>query len=396
MKGQKVRVALLTTSFPLKAGSASGIFIQRLVKNMPTFVETTVITPCDTSPANTGNGYRLHCFRYAPWKWQILAHQPGGIPVALKQSMIMRFILPIFIGAMFIACFKAARKADIIHANWSVNGAIAGLVGFLQRKPVVTTLHGEDVTRAKDSRLYRYLLVWCLRSNAKVMTVSEAIYELLTHEFPDSADKIIFFPNGVDAELLNNPMAESKINEREVFSLLTVGSLIPRKAVGTIIDALSYVQSPQDFSLSVVGDGAELNKLREQVREKSLDGIVKFVGHVPPEKIIECLQKADALVLASYSEGRPSVVLESFAAGVPVIASDIEGVQELLRDDENGLMFKPGDAKGLALKIEKLQHNEELQIQFSKNGREFILWNHLLWENVGQKHAQLYNETIQN
>jgi glycosyltransferase involved in cell wall biosynthesis len=172
--------------------------------------------------------------------------------------------------------------------------------------------------------------------------------------------------------------------------------LIKRKGVEVIVEAFSCLPSPKNYKLSIVGDGCELKDLKELVKKKSLGEFVEFVGQIPAEKVANYLRAADALVLASYSEGRPNVVLESFAVGVPVIASDIEGVHELLRDDKNGLKFKPGDAKELALKIEMLQQNKELQIQLSKNGREFILKNHLLWKNVGQKYAQFYSEAIQN
>ncbi len=396
MVKQTVRVALLTTSFPLNTDSVSGVFVQRLVKSLPSSVFATVITPGDTSPATIADGYKVHCFRYAPWKWQLLAHQPGGIPVAIRRSMAMRCLLPIFLIAMLMACFRASRKVDIIHANWSVNGAIAGLVGFLLRKPVVTTLRGEDVTRAKNSRLYYYLLVWCLRSNSKLVTVSEAIYDHLSREFPGYSHKIVFLPNGVDSELLNNPIIKSTASEKTIFKLLTVGSLIPRKGIGTIIEALSKLDSKQSFKLLIVGDGVELNHLKDLVKKESLGDVIEFVGQVPPEQVVNYLHDADAFILASYSEGRPNVVLEAFATGVPVIASDIDGVKELVRDGENGMKFQVGNAQSLANKIKELQQSQELQVQFSIKGRDFILQNQLLWENIGQKYAQLYNEVIQN
>ena len=396
MSDQTVRVALLSTSFPVTTGSASGVFVQRLVKNLPTTVQTTVITPSATSKENIPNGYKLHCFRYAPRKWQLLAHQPGGIPVALKHSKVMRWLLPIFMLTMFIACFRESRKADLIHANWSVNGALAGFIGLLLRKPVLTTLRGEDVTKAKNSKLYHYLLAWCIYSNRKLITVSEAIYDLLRQEFPHSQHKVVFLPNGVDSELLNIPVAETISDRKSVFNLLSIGSLIPRKGTDTIINALSCLDMPKDFKLSIIGDGPELNNLKRLVKRKSLEDVVEFVGHIPPEHIVEYLRTADALILASYSEGRPNVVLESFAAGVPVIAGDIDGVKELLQDTDNGLRFNPGDAKGLAGKIIELQQNKDLQFKLSSRGREFILKNHLLWEHVGQRYANVYREAVYN
>ena len=175
---------------------------------------------------------------------------------------------------------------------------------------------------------------------------------------------------------------------------MTVGSLIPRKGVDVIIEAFSYLNNRQGFELSVIGSGLEQEKLEGLVRSNGLDEQVTFVGHVPPERVREYLCGANVLVLASYSEGRPNVVLESFAAGVPVIASDIEGVQELVEGGVNGLRFRPGDAKELARHIEALQQEADLQIQFSNQGREFILKNQLLWANVGLRYSELYKEAV--
>lgn len=402
MPERTIRVVLLTTSFPLRPGSVSGIFVQRLATSLPATVTATVVTPCDTSPVTTANGYILQCFRYAPWEWQLLAHQPGGIPVALKQSNALRCLLPAFLGAMLLACFRAAIKADIIHANWSVNGALAGIVGRLVGKPVITTLRGEDVTRAADSRLYRYLLVWCLRSNYCLVAVSEAIHQLLVSKFPRYAHKVSFLPNGVDRGLLQNApvmghavdSAANKGNRHTGFRLLAIGSLIPRKGIDTLIEALTVTPEGSQFRLSIVGAGPELGRLQNLVRQRRLEDRVIFIGAVAPEKIADFLAAADALVLASYSEGRPNVVLEAFAAGVPVIASDIDGVREMITSGETGLLFKPGDARMLAGRLVELQQSEQLQRQFSRQGREFILKHQLLWPVVGQRYADLYQQAI--
>lgn len=389
-------MALLTTSFPLKAGGVSGIFIQRLVNNLPISIEATVITPCGSVPATTqpGISYKIHCFRYAPWLWQRLAHQPGGIPVALNKSLAMRLLLPFFLLAMFWACFRTALKSDVIHANWTVNGVLAGMVGWLLNKPVVTTLRGEDVTRAATSRLYRRLLLWCLHSNYKLVGVSEAICNLIVHDYPYFQHKVTFLPNGVDTGLLHQEIS-GKRNEGSCFEMVTIGSLIPRKGVDVIIDAMSLTKIDA-LRLSVIGEGDELDKLKALVRQHALSERVRFLGEIAPAEISKILSDADALILSSYSEGRPNVVLEAFAAGVPVIASDIEGVREIVFDEKTGLSFPAGDVSVLSNKIEQLHNDKKLRTQLSENGRDFIIKNRLIWGEVGKRYAALYKEAIES
>ena len=126
-----LRVAVITTSFPLTERSASGPFVLELVRHLPHDIEPTVITPCGTDrfASTTVNGYRLNCFRYAPRSWQILAHAPGGLPAALRGKVLAWPLLALFVPALFLASLRAARTADVIHANWSVTGVIAGLAG---------------------------------------------------------------------------------------------------------------------------------------------------------------------------------------------------------------------------------------------------------------------------
>ena len=176
-------------------GSVSGVFVQRLVQNLPPFVEANVITPCASWPIELEQcqNYRIQCFSYAPSNWQILAHESGGIPVALRHRKALIVLLPIFIGAMFFACLRASKSCDLIHANWSVNGLIASLVGVITGTPVITTLRGEDISKAGKSWLYKIVLRLCLRLNKKLITVSEAIYIQLSNNFPDHIDKLVFF-----------------------------------------------------------------------------------------------------------------------------------------------------------------------------------------------------------
>lgn len=393
---KRIQVALLTTSFPLKAGGVSGIFVQRLVSSLPLSIDATVITPCDTMPTTIqpGKSYRIHYFRYAPWRWQRLAHQPGGIPVALNKSLAMRLLLPFLLLAMLWACYRTASRADVIHANWTVNGVLAGMVGWLLNKPVITTLRGEDVTRAATSRLYRRLMLWCLQSNYKLVGVSKAICDLIVHDYPDFQHKVTFLPNGVDTGLLRQEIS-CKRDKHSSFEMVTIGSLIARKGVDVIIDAISLTKIDA-LRLSVIGDGDELDKLKALVLQHALSERVRFLGEIAPTEISKIFSGADALILASYSEGRPNVVLEAFAAGVPVIASDIDGVREILFDEETGLSFPAGDASVLANKIEQLHNDKKLQSRLSENGRDFIIKNRLIWEEVGKRYAALYKEAIEN
>ena len=105
------------------------------------------------------------------------------------------------------------------------------------------------------------------------------------------------------------------------------------------------------------------------------------------------LGRADALVLASYQEGRPNVVLEAMAARLPVIASDIPGTTELVSHNETGLLFQPGDVEGLAAQIDSLRDDLALRSRLGEAGRAFVVENELNW-TTGQRYARLYRQIV--
>jgi glycosyltransferase involved in cell wall biosynthesis len=394
-----IKVAVLTTSYPLRKDSVSGIFVKRLVENLPSWVEAEVITPCSTKELelDISNNNQIQCFKYAPRSWQILAHESGGIPVALQHRKFLILLLPVFMASMFIACLKVSKSCDVIHANWSINGLIAGLAGMITRTPVVTTLRGEDIAKSDKSKLYGIILKLCIVMNRKIISVSEAINNQLTESFPNHVNKLMFLPNGVDSNFLEavNSREPAGDKDEEVLEILTVSSLIPRKGVKDIINALSKIKKTEsNFRLSIVGAGVEKNHLEQLVDSFGLTKHVNFLGNVSPQEMPNYFMRADVFILASYSEGRPNVILESFAAGVPVIASEIDGITELVEENITGLLFFPGDSIQLATKIKLLKKNKQLRDSLAKKGKELILNNELLWPKIGIRYASIYESVM--
>ncbi len=391
-----LKVTMLTTSFPLSTESISGIFVARLIKNLPKNISTVVVTPGSQGsqlPGGSQGQLITNAFRYAPKKMQVLAHNPGGIPVALKNHKWAYLLLPQFLFAMFVACWRTARHSDVIHANWAICGCIAGLVGKLIGVPLVTTLRGEDVTRAKKRVIDRMILLLCLRLSAKVVAVSHAIANWILIEHPSMSSRVQVIENGVDESFLKVG-AHRLWTAHSPFTLITVGSLIPRKEISSIVEALVLVTATQDIQLNIIGSGPEESELRKMVARLDLLQQVRFLGSVTPESMPNLLSCADMLILASSSEGRPNVILEAMAAGVPVIASAIDGVTELVEDGVTGLLFSLGDSKCLARQIDKLSQDPQMRDKLAKNARKFIVESGLMWSNTGSRYAALYDQLI--
>ena len=387
---QKIKVLMLTTSFPLSKKSISGIFIRHLVTHFPENIKVNVLIPGSTYPIDQdiNENYKLTCFRYAPLSWQILTHQPGGLPASLEKNRNLLFLLPIMFLSMLISCLRLSKYADIIHANWGINGVIAGIAGYITRTPVITTLRGTDVKRIQFSVIDRFLLKLCFITNKKIVSVSSAIQKLMIENFPKWADKFVTIPNGVGQEFLN--ITASGRNQQSILNLTSIGNLTSQKGVKIILKAAAKINT-DNIRLTIIGDGPEKQLLKDQVHKLGLSDQVSFKGSISHEIIPKYLKNTDIFILASFSEGRPNVVLEAMAAGVPVIASDIDGVRELICNKKNGLLFEPGNFEQLAVQIEKLNNDPELRYQLGQAGKNFIIQNGLTWDNAALCYSELYS-----
>ncbi|MGR9106569.1 MAG: glycosyltransferase [Gammaproteobacteria bacterium] len=391
--GSKLKVAIVTTSFPVEPGLISGIFIEKLVQALGRWVDVTVVAPAFWNSARScqaRSSYRLRCFRYAPKPWQRIAHAPGGIPVTLRRQPLFYGLLPLFFGSMFLACCGIARKASLIHANWSINGLVCGIAGWLAGVPVVTTLRGSDVNCHRSTRLNRLALGACLSLNDRIVTVSDAIRIRLANEFPQYTAKLITIPNGVDQALLEFPLARKSAS---VCRIVSVGNLVANKGFATILEAMKEIKD-SSIHLNIVGEGVEKDHLEMITERFGLSRRVRFLGALSPDSVALDLGEADVFVLASFSEGRPNVVLEAMAAGTPVIASNLEGVRELIEDGKTGLLFEPGNSRQLADCIGKLASDPALRLKLAAAARDFIVQNDLLWSATARRYLALYHELL--
>lgn len=391
-----IRIALLTTSFPLTTGSVSGIFVYHLITHFPANIVTTVITPDSHGPVDSAIGDRIEirAFRYAPKRLQLLAHRPGGIPVALSTNKWLYFLVPLFLISALISCVRFGRHASIIHANWVINGCIAGLVGKALGTPVLTTLRGEDVTRAQNYRVDRFLLRLCLSLSARVVVVSRAMQRWLYDEFPKIGHKVCLIESGIENVFLEIHKSYDVNESDSRVRVVTIGSLIPRKGIDQILQAVARATNRQNLQLSIVGTGPEADTLRQMVNDLGLIRNVRFVGQVAASDIPDILANADIFVLASHSEGRPNVVLEAMAAQLPVIATNIDGSNELIAHNENGLLFQDGAIEELTHHLESLSQDAKLRCRLGENARRFILEHDLLWSNTACRYSELYSSLL--
>lgn len=380
-----MKVLVVSTSFPIHKGSTSGVFVKRLVDELSKSVTLHVVVPDGRRQTEIDSGYPVYSFRYAPKSMQTLSHEPGGLPVAMKSSPLRIAFLPFYLLAFCLAIWRKSDGMDVIHANWSLPGLIAGFVGKLKGIPVFTTLRGDDAANLDRSWLKRLILKLLAKWNSKLITVSGAMSRELSRRLGSLGPLLCHIPNGVGDKFLE---VSTVPEHTDPLKLLYVGSLIPRKQVDTAIAALSIARG--HTTLTIVGDGPERHRLVRKAEELGLVKRVVFLGELPESEIPNILSRHHALLLCSQSEGRPNVVIEAMASGRVVLATALPGVVEILTHDQNGLLFNIGDAQALAEMIKELERDPSLKVRLGGAAKKYILDNRLTWDRCAQSYIELF------
>ncbi|CAG1023176.1 partial D-inositol 3-phosphate glycosyltransferase, partial [Methylococcales bacterium] len=166
------------------------------------------------------------------------------------------------------------------------------------------------------------------------------------------------------------------------------------KNIQCLLSAIKLLADDHDLHLEVIGDGPERSRLEGFSMDLGISSRISFSGQIDQAEIAEALRRADIFVLASFSEGRPNVLVEAMAAGMPIIASNIDGVRELINEGVNGLLFDPKDPTQLEKQIRCLCDTPGLKARLAYQARRYVIENGLSWTEAAMRYASLYQSTV--
>ncbi|KKS17453.1 MAG: glycosyl transferase group 1 [candidate division WWE3 bacterium GW2011_GWC1_41_7] len=220
----------------------------------------------------------------------------------------------------------------------------------------------------------------------KVVAVSQAVKTALMNETFVPEEKVEVIYNGVDPEKF---MGTFELKEGPV-KLIYVGRVVRSKGLYNLVHVMEVLRK-ENIILEVVGDGADLNKLKELVARRDLGPKVKFYGKVPYRDVIKRLRTADVFVLPTLRvEGFPMTIPEAMLSRLPVIASDIGGVSDAVVDGETGFLVRPGDSEALAEKIKAVAQDPNMRAEMGTNGRNRAL-GHFTMNVMLDKYVEVIN-----
>jgi glycosyltransferase involved in cell wall biosynthesis len=288
--------------------------------------------------------------------------------------------------------FKKATKLlksdhyDIIH----VHGRIAPflLSFFKNNTPLVFTLHDDPPSREQPN-YYAYKISYKLfqetaaKKASHIIVVHTRLKNDLTNLSIDP-NKISVIPTGVDVDLFKN----GKTNPES--SVIFVGSLTKRKGINYLLEAVSKIDN---IKLIIVGDGPEMGSLRLLANSLAISERVTFAGSVAPHGLPRYYSYASIFVLPSLREALPLSLLEAMSCGLPIIATNISGMSEVIKDGYNGFLVEPANVEQLKEKIKFLAENPELCREIGKNARKTVEEKYS-WDVVAKKTLKVYEKVL--
>jgi len=268
--------------------------------------------------------------------------------------------------------WSALKTADIFKSNQLDGSWTAILAGILQRKPVIVRAGylwseffrlGEG--KGIKSRVINALQTLALRRSTSIFVTTEKMRRDLERGFPFLTNKIYVIPNYVDVELFKPDKSRHLKHGRLCF----VGRLVPQKNLPSLIIALSEIP---DSSLVIVGDGKQRAELENLAHEYRVD--VQFSGVIPHSELPEVINSCQVFILPSLYEGHPKVLIEAMACGIPVIGTNVPGIQELVLNGQTGMLCSP-EIESIRETIKGLLANPRIQEQLGENARSYVAEN---------------------
>jgi glycosyltransferase involved in cell wall biosynthesis len=282
-------------------------------------------------------------------------------------------------------------RYSIIHAQWSICGIFSLMSKWIFKKPIVITYRGSDLnSKGLIKKISHFVST---KSNIN-LCVSEAQQEQL------KPIKSFLCPNLIDTSRFKPASNESKKLLRDKYGykveeplLLFVGQLIPLKRPMLFLEVIKLL-SPA-IKLLILGDGELKDQLVKKVHEYGLDERVEIKGQVPYHEIHEYFQIADVHVMASENEGRPNVIYQAMACGIPSLATSVGGIPEMIDHDQSGLLLEP-KVKSYVDAIEYLLANPSVKERFGNCAIQKLLGFGNVRNAVVNQHLNQYQKALEN
>lgn len=315
---------------------------------------------------------------------RVIIHELGAVAYFHAFPPVLTMVK--VLAAVFALCRK--NDYDLVIAKGPREIGMSGVFGAKLAKVPVIYHHSLDWFQFPPVKnrgltgillnfyqnviiLYRYFFTLCVIKNAdKIATPSHDSRFFLSKKFKVNLTDIALMTNTFTTN--DNFFEVPPICSTGEKNILFVGRVDKNKNLYLLIRAMSLLKANGICckTLVVVGDGPELENCKDFARDLQIFDYIKFVGYVPNMDVCLYLSRSMVLVLPSFSEVFPQVIIEAMAASRPVIGSNVGGIKELIEHGVNGFLINPDDEKDLFLRLKQIIENPQLACKMGELGRQ--------------------------
>jgi glycosyltransferase involved in cell wall biosynthesis len=302
-----------------------------------------------------------------------------------------RFVGVLIFWTKIIRILRNIRP-DIIHIQGISMGMPGLMAKVILKKPILVWGRGTDV--------YHPNLIMSILSKQIICyaDIVVALSEDMKKEMQKTCMRnITVIPNGINLDRYEN-ICKDMVREKLHFKtceklILFIGSLRTEKGLKYLIDAMDLIRGKnRSCRLIIVGEGSEERILKKMVKNLNLSNYVYFIGQIPNEMVPCYMAASDVFVLPSLYEGLPNVILEAMASGLPIVATKVGALPEILIDGVNGFLIEPENSRQIYEKVSLLLEDQELRVIISKNNRENA--KKYSWDNIIKKIEDAYQNCL--
>jgi len=376
---KRLKILFIAGWYPSKNNEISGIFVKEHAKAVSLYNDVTVFY-------SEGINHSINKL------YKVEDNMEDGIRtlrLCYRKSPIAKTTYFIHLWSI-LRVFHELRhkgwKPDIIHAHVFLAGVPAVILGKIYKIPVVITEHWSGFPRRMLGKLDLIKARFALNRVKIVLPVSKNLESSIKSYGINNRFEVIY--NVVDIHTFY-PSLKKGINK--IKKILLVALLLPVKGIPYLLQSLAQLkQKRQDFSLEIVGDGPNREEYEKLTMELDLEKEVKFYGLRSKSEIAEFMRNSDFFVLPSLWENLPCVLIEAMASGLPVIASNVGGIPEIL-NKENGILIPSKNINALSEGIDyMLDHYRE----YSSDKISQYAKDRFSYETVGLKLDKIYNRVL--
>jgi glycosyltransferase involved in cell wall biosynthesis len=340
------------------------------------------------------DGVKVNRFRYAPAKWEFLTHEEGAPSKMANKPWLQLLAIPYIISGFF-KCIKICRKfkPDIIHAHWPFPHAYIALgAAKLFKIPLVLNFHGAELLLIRKKKWVKPLLKFA---------ISQAQAVFANSSFTAGKIKALrnvdveWSPYGTTLETGTGNAEPHAINGK--FKILFVGRHIERKGIRYLIEAAKYLPRDQ-FEIRIVGVGDLTEQLKELAAHVSGNSAeIIFTGKLSPEALANEYKTANVFTLPAIvdskgdTEGLGVVLIEAMELGLPIVASNVGGIPDVVIDGETGILVPEKDPEALASAYKRLAAEPEL-VKHLLAGAQKRIAECFTWDGIIQRQIEVYNK----